>query len=73
MRLFTADECVQIFGRAFSSASGDFVGVFNADSNSCTAHFDGAQKNSSGDVFATFDRTVSNASVRVNYLVVMIP
>ena len=73
MRLFTTSECVQNFGRALSSARGDFVGVFNADANSCNAHIDGAQKNSNGDVYATFDRSVSSASIRVNYLVVLAP
>ena len=73
VRLFTAEESVQNFGRTLSSASGDYVGVFNSDSNSCNAHIDGAQKNNSGDVYATFDRSISNASVRINYLVVMNP
>ena len=52
---------------------GDFVGVLNGDSSSCNAHVDSAQRNGNGDIYATFDRSISSAWVRINYLVVMAP
>lgn len=68
--LFSAAEFEETFGRTYNNSK-DFVGVMNGDGASSNCHVDGAQWSSGTGVYATFDRTLSSAWVRVTYVVVL--
>lgn len=68
--LFSAAEFEETFGRTYNNSK-DFVGVMNGDGASSNCHVDGAQWFSGTGVYATFDRTLSSAWVRVTYVVVL--
>ena len=69
-RLFTKDEFVARFGRAFNALK-DYVGVMNADGAAAGAYIESATRFASGNIWVGVPGVENGSRIRLNYLVVL--
>ena len=69
-RLFTEDEFVAKFGRAFNPLK-DYVGVMNADGAAADTYINCATRFASGNIWVGLPGVSNGNTIRLNYLVVL--
>lgn len=69
-RLFTENEFIANFGRAFNALK-DYVGVMNADGVASNTYVNSATYFSSGNIWVGVPGVTDGSMIRLNYLVVL--